>query len=457
METTNSGGKARRGLYGPSIQVDPLFPYYKNRSPESVAEEIAAAGYAIVHYFVVNEMNINGELLRAFRDRGMFVWAMALGNGTFSTENYPEGWTDWRMGLLKPCDDGYERFSYFCEPYVQWKTKAIGDMLSRYPFDGIEIAEPYFPEWDGIRRGVYGDVGPYARDAFRRRCGSDMPDFVHPRSPQYYKKNKDVYEKWVQLRVEAVNEFVDRVINGTGGARAVEPDIAVATWSLAVDDGSESIGLLREMQGLDAPSMIARVKPDMHVLQTHWPDWTKPSLPSDYVRRYEPFVRHIRGEHASLPLAVQADIGSSKTMIKGREWLSGFHRTAKRLGYASWTAYEFHIGGTMYEMPPFPFRGIRSGERELMVSFTKRIDPESCRSLASRFGILDRDGHRFIDPDLLRVDGNRLYIRAEGFPADSFELTVPPVRDTPDLWLFRTFPANEVAAGARVAIPAAAR
>lgn len=253
-----------KSMNGRSIQVDPTFPYYRGRSAASVAEEIQLAGYDIVHYFVVNEQRVNHSLIEALQSYGIGVWAMVLGNGTFSTDKYPAEWPSWQMGMVKPVNDGYTRLSPFSEGYRRWKKAAVAELVYRYPFDGIEIAEPYFPEWDGIRRGVYGDVGPLAAKAFRSYCGCDMPEFADTDSPRYYKKTPDVYERWVAFRVEAVNGFVDELINGSGGARSVRPDIAVATWSLAVRGGERSVALLRELQGLEASSMIAKVKPDVH-------------------------------------------------------------------------------------------------------------------------------------------------------------------------------------------------
>ncbi|MDF2719022.1 MAG: N-acyl-D-glucosamine 2-epimerase [Paenibacillus sp.] len=446
----------KNGLYGPSIQIDPLFPYYENRSPESIVEEVEAAGYSIVHYFVVNEKKVKAELIRAFQDRGIFVWALVLGNGTFSTEAYPDDWPEWQMELLKPCNDGYTRFSFFSESYVQWKRDAIAGLLAEYPFDGIEIAEPYFPEWDGIRRGVYGDVGPLARHAFLEQYGCTMPDFINTRSPDYYKKNSSIYQKWIKFRINAVNGFVDQMINGKGGARDVRPGIAVATWSLAVDDGLDSRDRLREWQGLDAASMIAKVKPDIHVLQTHWPDWTRSKLSAAYIRNYEPFVKEIRAVHPNVPIAVQADIGSARNMIRERSWLNTFVATVKEQGYDSWTAYEYHIGGYMYESRPFPIKGTRISDSEVMISFNKRIDPETCRLFKDHFGVYDEGGFRFARIESIQVDGNRLYMKSVRFPRSSFELTIPRIKDTPELWLFKDYKSNEVAAGTHIKIPAAA-
>jgi hypothetical protein len=442
------------GIHGPSIQIDPLFPYYDNRSPESIAEELAAAGYSIVHYFVVNEKKVNAKLIKALHERGIFVWALVLGNGTFSTESYPDGWREWQMGLLKPCNDGYTRLSYFSPQYVQWKKRAIASLLTGFPFDGIEIAEPYFPEWDGIKRGVYGDVGPLAQTAFQKQYGCNMPNFVNPKSPDYYKKNNEVYQKWIRFRVHAVDDFIDQMINGEGGAREARPDITVATWSLAVDDGPDSPERLREMQGLDAVSMIAKVQPDLHVLQTHWPDWTKSRLPADYIRNYEPFRREIRKHYPDMPIAVQADIGSARNMIRDRGWLNTFVATVKELGYESWTAYEYHIGGYMYESRPFPIRATRMNDYEAMISFNKRIDPESCQLFKDHFGVYDEVGFRFARIESIYVDGNRLYMESKRFPRSSFELTIPRIRDTPELWLFKDYKSHEVAAGTHIRVPA---
>lgn len=442
------------GIHGPSIQIDPLFPYYDNRSPESIAEELAAAGYRIVRYFVVNERKVKADLIRALHERGMFVWALVLGNGTFSTEGYPPEWPQWRMGLLKACNDGYTRLSYFSPGYVQWKKRAIADLLSEFSFDGIEIAEPYFPEWDGIRRGVYGDVGPLAQAAFQREYGCGMPDFTNSKSPAYYKTNRELYDKWVRFRVDAVNGFIDHMVNGAGGARDVRPDITVATWSLAVDDGPHSIARLREMQGLDAVTMIAKVKPDLHMLQTHWPDWTKSRLTADYIRAYEPFRQAIRSHHPDMKIAVQADIGSARNMIRSRTWLNTFVATVKELGYESWTAYEYHIGGYMYESRPFPIQAARLSDEHVMISFNKRIDPESCRLFQDHFGVYEEGGFRFASLESIRVDGNRLYMRSKRFPRHSFELTIPRLKDTPELWLFKDFESHEVAAGTHIKIPA---
>ncbi|WP_274363023.1 N-acyl-D-glucosamine 2-epimerase [Paenibacillus thermotolerans] len=443
----------RHALYGPSIQVDPLFPYYLNRSCDSIADEIAVSGYGSVHYFVVNENIVNGELIEAFRRRGIAVWAMVLGNGTFSTERFPADWPSWQMELLQETNDGFTRFSHFCSEYAEWKKAAMARLVSDYPFDGIEIAEPYFPEWDGIERGVYGDVGPHARRRFMEIYGLPIPHFRDTQSPNYYKTNKELYAKWVEFRVDAVNGFIDEMINGKGGVREARPDILVATWSLAIDAGPDSASLLREHQGLDAPSMVAKVRPDIHYFQTHWPDWIKgeADLPPNYIERYKPFADAVRAMHPSLPLAVQADIGSSTAMIKSAEWLRAFQSHAHRLGFASWTAYEYHIGGYMYEEPPVPRFAERHGTNGIIVSFSKRIDPKSAESAGSY--VLPKLP-RGIGIESVKVDGNRLILNMNGLPKHPFEIEFAGITDTPPLWLYyKDREPNRIPPGLKVIVP----
>ncbi|MWV46958.1 N-acyl-D-glucosamine 2-epimerase [Paenibacillus sp. HJL G12] len=440
-------------LEGPSIQIDPLFPYYQNRSADSIAEELQLAGYRTVHYFVVNESQVNAELIDSFHHRGMAVWALVIGNGTFSTSHLPPEWPTWKMGLLKELNDGFERFSPFSKEYVQWKKEAVSRMLREYPFDGIEIAEPYFPEWDGIRRGVYGDIGIAAEQAFLEKYGLPVPEFLNRFAAHYYKKTPDAYAKWIDFRVDAVNALIDEIINGSGGAREARQDILVATWSLAVDGGAVSTLRLKEWQGLDAISMIGRVKPDLHVLQTHWPDWMKRNLKADYPGSYESFAAPIRAAFPELPLGIQADVGSRANMVKDRGWLNRFQNTVYDLGYQTWTAYEYHLGGYMYQEPPVPLAASIQGETEVVVSFNKRLDPDSTGGIVTGGQDIDEAGKEAIRMVESIVDGNRLWLRFNRLPEiRPFDIEIGHAKDTPSLWHVKGKRANETPSGTRISV-----
>ncbi|MNW34869.1 hypothetical protein D3C74_118560 [compost metagenome] len=445
--------RVRRMLTGASIQLDPLFAYYQDRSADSVAVELEAAGYRCVHYFVVREDRVNGRIVEALQRRGIAVWAMILGNGAFSTAHLPVGWKRWKMELVKEPNDSYCRLSPFAEEYVQWRKQEAALLVQRVPFDGFEIAEPYFPEWEGLTTGTYGDIGPHAAAAFQAQFGSLMPDFRDKRSSRYYKKVPELYRQWVELRVQAVNHMIDEVINGAGGVRQARPDIQIATWSLAVQGGRKGPALLREWQGLDAVSMIRQVKPDMHVLQTHWPDWMKARLPADYITKYQEFLDPIRSSYPGLPVGIQADIGSLPRMVRGAGWLRQFAAQVPAAGFDAWTAYEYHVGGYMYEQPPIPLSASRSAADELVVTFNKRIETNAALSAAW----YTRRTSDFVVEELRihtsETDGNRLYLRLERVPTEAFVMRLSGIQDTPQLWLQKRRRANPVPADAHVQVP----
>ncbi|KZE69919.1 N-acyl-D-glucosamine 2-epimerase [Paenibacillus jamilae] len=449
-------------LNGPSIQIDPLFPYYANRSRDSIADEIALAGYQTVHYFVVRENEVDGALVAAFQRRGIAVWAMVLGNGAFGVSQLPPAWKEWRMELLREPNDGFQRLSHFAQEYVEWKKKAAARLVTDIPFDGFEVAEPYFPEWNGLRSGVYGDIGPHAQRAFRARCGEDIPNFRDKHARNYYRKVPKLYAQWIDLRVEAVNGLIRELVNGAGGVRDVRPDICVATWSLAVSGRGDVHGQLREWQGLDAVAMIGCVAPDMHILQTHWPDWMRRRLPPQYIRGYARIAQSIRADYPDLPLGVQADIGSLARMVRDREWTRQFGTAALEGDYNAWTAYEYHLGGYMYDEPPVPLKAVRSADDEVVISFSKRIAAPSVDELRiwsrednanSTRGLnhkLRSDSLTLLELVDAAADGNRLWLRVRNLPTRAFSLRLDGVQDTPELWLLkgrkahRNLPEHEV-------------
>lgn len=257
----------------------------------------------------------------------------------------------------------------------------------------------------------------------------------------------------IEFRVEAVNRFLDELMNGTGGVRDARKDILVATWSLAIDAGPDSVDTLREMQGLDAAEMIAAVRPDLHILQTHWPDWIKPqdALPPQYIRSYQRFADQIRAVHPNIPLGVQADIGSSLAMVKDRAWYDSFGQEAAKMGFLTWTAYEYHIGKYMYEEAPVPVTVARPRHDKTLISFQKRID-ESSAKLPGSLQLITEEGD-IRSSERIAVDGNMLIIEWDQLPKKEFRLRIEQVTDTPPYWLYhKDRPANAIKSGTVVEI-----
>ncbi len=431
-----------------SIQVDPGFSYYQKRSPESIAEELVLNGYRVVHYFVTNENNVDGKLVQALKDAGVEVWLMTLGNGTYSTAKYPEGWQSWKMEFTsaKNGSGGYTFLSPFNKEFVAWKKQKLVHLMTTYPFDGIELAEAYLPSWRGMSRGRYGDVGSNARNAFYANHGTDMPNFVDEEDPRYYKNIPAVYEKWMTFRINGVNQFLNEIFNGRNGIREVRPDAKIATWSLGIDAGPKSVDRLREDQGLDVSAMIELVQPDLHYIQTHWPDWIKSEeqLPADYIKAYEPFLQEIKNVQPDLRVGIQADIGSNSNMIKSKQWFHDFIEFSHQEGYDIMTAYEYHIGGYMNDDPPRLMKSLRVGSDQIRLSFQKRVHVDAAKK-SDNFYFMTKDKVRFYPTiDKVNVDGNRVELWSKDFPASSFYVVIKEIRDTPEYWLRRDFDANIV-------------
>src|SRR5690606_17756349 len=134
---TRTHEKRRPSLLGPAIHVDPHFAYYGGRSAESIAEEIELAGYRVVHLLVVNELRVDGELIRALKRRDSSVWAVVFGNGTYSTRGRPPDWPDWRMALHSDGPGiGYTFLAHLGAEYRAWKEAAAASLVADHPADG---------------------------------------------------------------------------------------------------------------------------------------------------------------------------------------------------------------------------------------------------------------------------------------------------------------------------------
>jgi len=76
--------------FGRSIQVAPIFPYYRDRSAESIVSEIAASGYRCVRLAVELD-STDPKLVEEFHKAGIAVWYTTFGNGTYSPGVLPAG------------------------------------------------------------------------------------------------------------------------------------------------------------------------------------------------------------------------------------------------------------------------------------------------------------------------------------------------------------------------------
>lgn len=428
-------------VFGPSVQVDPGFDYYKNRSVESVAAEVRANGYRIVRYVVTNDKEIDPKLIAAFHGDAIGVWYLTFGNGVYSVDDLPKEWPAWRMKLRaelegKPPSD---EFIYLClnnPAYRAWKKQTIAHTLRAFPFQGIDIAEPHWPEYPGVTSPAYGCFCEHCLEAFRRRFPEEkaLPDIVHSDSPLSPKNNPSLWRKWLVFRQASVTDFLNDLVNGKGGIREAAPTVKVCAWTLALRE-KDAVERMRIDSGEDAAEVARVVKPDLYCLQTHWPDWTDGKLPADYARAYEPFVRQVRSASPRMKLMIQADTGSQTQNRRSWDWIKTFERTCRSLDVQSSTFYEYYLGLYIYTDPPHLAEMRRVGS-DLELRFTKCIDPTAgCRT----------EHYTLSEGQVVsaKVDGSVVLLDVKGLPAGAKSTLT--VRDLPDdigRRFFKDYPAT---------------
>lgn len=400
-----------------SITVDPTFAYYQDRSSESIADELKANGYGDVRL-----VGVHPELVKALKASGIKVWFLTFMNGTYSAAELPKGWEAWKMKLRKA--QGPDGFTYLCcnnPDYRAWKKKQIVAALKSAPYYGVDLVEAFFPAYSGPTSDLYGCLCDHCAAAFKKMYSDapGIPDFEDPKSPHFWSTDKTLYEQWVGFRVSSVVNYLDDIVNGKDGIREKCPDAMVATWSLGVDVPNP-VEKLREWEALDSAAIVKRVKPDLHVVQTDWPDWSKTDLSPKYPLKYKPIVDSIHDVAPKLPIMLQIDIGSRDNMRRSKAWIEDVEKRAIQIGCVSTTCYEYSLGESMYtEAPAIMKTEAEAGGLELI--FNKRLDTAS----ACNLGNYSLTSGRI---DYARVDGNVVHLSISG-AEDNPEVTVSGISD----------------------------
>ena len=420
-----------------SITVDPTFAYYKDRTPDSIADELKANGYDDVRL-----VGVNAELTKAIKASGSKVWFLTFMNGTYSAAELPKGWESWKMKLRK--GQGPDGFTYLCcnnPDYRAWKKKQIVAALKAAPYYGVDLVEPFFPAYSGPASDLYGCLCDSCAAAFKKMYPEvpGLPNFDDPKSPHFWKTDKTLYEKWVGFRVASVVSYLDDIVNGKDGVREKCPDARVATWTLGVDVPSP-IEKLREWEALDSAAIVKRVRPDLHVVQTDWPDWSKPDLSPKYPLKYKPIVDSILEVAPKLPIMLQVDIGSRADMRRTKSWLEDVEKCALQIGCVATTSYEYSLGESMYTENPLIIKAVSQADG-LKLIFNKRLDTAS----ASNLGNYSLSSGRV---DYAKVDGNVVYLTISG-SEDNPEVTVSGISDDESRRFYHDKPACVMTESAR--------
>ena len=437
--------RARKLLHGRTVEVDLGFAVYKNRSARSIAEEIVANGVEGVYYFVTAEHAVRKDVIAELHKRGVPVAAMAIASGAYlPVDERPEGWEKYRMEFTNSRMDEYKFMSFVHRDYAIWMKHRIVRLINEYGFDGFTFAEAMYPITDGLERQdvLYGDISPAFQAAFKNATGDTVfPEFVDSAKPNYYKSIPKIYNDLVEFRIRTVNDFYNEVVNGEDGVREKCPGVFVATWTMGISIPN-GVAKLREWEGQDIPSMITQVKPDMHFIQTHWPDWSNHELRGDYPLLYKPFLDLIKKTDPNMPIGFQTDLVSEPGARRPPDWQKLFYETCEQLKLDCTTYYIFCLRWAVYREPP-QLCTVRLVWKDIVeLCFDKRISNECGNIVLNRKMIVVDNGKSYsvISAD---VDGNLLKVVLDGDLSGATEITVDigGIKDDPD---YRLAPKGEV-------------
>jgi len=431
-----------------AVQIEPGFAYYRDRTAASIVAEVVANGYDAIHLICTGHDPRPPGIVHAAHARGVRIWATFFPSGVYMSDTlFPPERERWRMRFTSDALGGYRFFSYVHAGYLEWWKAHLRRILNENEFDGLLFYEVHYPTLRDITGGgevMFGDVSPGFQEAFRRATGhAAFPDFVDGASPRYFETDTQLYGDYVEFRVSSIVRFLRELLDGPGGVRREHPGLRFASWTIA-HSRADALPIMRENEAQDPARFVAELRPDLHYLQSHYPDWSNPELGPEYIRNYRPYMDAAREADPGLPIGVQADVASTLPWRRDVQWMRGFDAVGRELGLASTTYYEFSLRWEVYFDSPRVCEARWVGPDQAEIVFDQRIDPASCASFADA-----------------QVDGNTLRFRVAGRLEPGAEVSVgvggiadDPSRRIPLGWAkdAAVGPANRIAEGATVTL-----
>ncbi|HOS93566.1 MAG TPA: AGE family epimerase/isomerase, partial [Armatimonadota bacterium] len=433
-----------------AVQIEPGFGYYRDRSAESIVSEVVANGYDTIHLICLGRDPQPPGIVPAAHARGVRIWATFFPSGVYMDDDlFPPERERWRMRFTSDALGAYRFFSYVHADYLEWWKAHLRRIFDENEFDGLLFYEVHYPtlrDITGYGEVMFGDISPGFQDAFRRATGrGGFPEFVDRASPRYYETDADLYCDYVDFRVNSIVRFLRDLLDGPGGVRREHPGLRFASWTIA-HSRPDALPILRENEAQDPARFVVELRPDLHYLQSHYPDWSNPELGPEYIHNYRPHMDAAREGAPGLPIGVQVDVASTQPWRRDVQWMRGFDAVARELGLTSTTYYEFSLRWEVYFDAPRVCEARWVGADEAEVVFDQRIDPASCTSFAQA-----------------KVDGNRLRFRVAGAlrPGTEFSVDVGGIADDPARRIPLGWdhdagvgPANRIPPGTLVRLPA---
>lgn len=327
------------------VYVDPLLSTYSNLhlSPKEVANLIKDYGFNTVHLVVVdvsNNATSFSNLLKSYVDafhseKTLVILTVYPPTDEIAWKTHPE----WRQKFLNG-ESKYDWRVYLAptnDEFVSYYLENVKRLLKAYNFDGIELAECWYEVDAGPSNSYYADFSNSMRQKFKEVSGVDPLELFNSSSPNYYLKDVQTYDKWVNFRIKVITNFMKRIIEA---AKEVNPNIR--TYVMYLPDVGQNYST-REYHAQDLEAIIKDVSPDYVVIETAWQDWIKVDLSPDYVKLYaDHYLKEIKDE--KIKVIVQTDVGSVPQMRRNLEWVKEFANNATSYGFKGVVFYEFSVG-----------------------------------------------------------------------------------------------------------------
>ncbi|MCX7919743.1 MAG: hypothetical protein N3A72_09110 [bacterium] len=336
------------GIFGPTISIDPLFEFYKPKSWHEWAKDIKSFGFTAVRLVIVTDIPIATqlEIVTAFHQEGLGCVLQIFPTTDFAAyEQHPE----WRQRLLSG-GSKYDWRVYLCpnhSEFVKFMCARIERTLRRVPYDGIQLAEPWFEVWggpyeDNPAKGGYACLCDSCVKEFRRFTGVNPRDMFDEKNKYYFTKpdNRNLYEQWIEFRIDTITAFSKKLFDTAKQARP-----GIKTFGMYLSDCRIKLDAVREYQAQDLEKIIDVVQPDAITIQDAWQDWTQPDLKPDFILAYaNAYVSRIRNR-AKYPIIIQthADMGSRKETKRDYQWLRQFSAYSRLGGFDAPSYYEYSV------------------------------------------------------------------------------------------------------------------
>lgn len=344
------GLSGSKGFAGPNVYIQTANKYYAGKTWEKAAEEIKNKGYTAVHLTPVeltpSTYYKQKEMVDAFHKAGLPV-ALTIYPGTdfWAYNAYPQ----WHQSFLKGGGSKWSWRVYNClreEEFIDYTIKYLQEQFLEYGYDALHISEPWLEVWGGPNNPeLYACFCDRCRSAFENETGVDPVELFNNRSQYYYTKNPELYQKWVDFRVDTVASFVDKIIKGL---REVKPDVPV--YVMFLSDVTVEPGKTREYQAMDL-ERFAEIG-DGVIIETAWQDWTRSDLWPGYILSYGmEYSPRVFAANPDALIFAQPDVGSNwDEMHRSPQWLLDFSAYAYRTGFDGYIVYEYSQMG--YRMLP---------------------------------------------------------------------------------------------------------